>query len=191
MNFHLRSLATQPSFHEPGCKRASSPRPTPPWEEWEEREKAPNDKPRAMIGLPRPARNERGEGWGEGLFLCSWSQCMRKVERQLMTQNSKLYSFLPIPSNSDQMRPQNIFPLQTTSFLHTSGGSTKPTSLKIMNVLDRSKRTRRQLKTQASKLKTQNSNSTQLQLTPANSSYGHLRKIFLPKPLPFITAPAD
>jgi len=26
----------------------------------------------ATIDLPRPARNERGEGWGEGLFLGSW-----------------------------------------------------------------------------------------------------------------------
>jgi hypothetical protein len=37
----------------------------------------------ATICLPRPARNERGEGWGEGLFLGSWSQCMRRSKRRL------------------------------------------------------------------------------------------------------------
>jgi 4-hydroxybenzoate polyprenyltransferase len=34
----------------------------------------------ATNDLPRPARNERGEGWGEGLFVGSWSQCMRKTK---------------------------------------------------------------------------------------------------------------
>ena len=43
---------------------------------------------RATIGLPRPARNERGEGWGEGLFLGSWSQCMRSRARASSPQPS-------------------------------------------------------------------------------------------------------
>ena len=86
-------------------KRASSPQPSPPEEE---REKAYRNG-RATIWLPRPARNERGEGWGEGLLLPgSWSQCMRKSERRLSMNRAAKRASSPRPSPPEEEREKTL-----------------------------------------------------------------------------------
>ena len=122
----------------------------------------------------------------------------------------------PIPSNSDQMTPQKSFSSQTSSFHPSAGGLRNPAFRKISNRHSRvgttyllrpwiqrnlssrpdwQKTNRRSLPTSSGRPRSRMSSrpsgfvKPRLQLTPAISSYGHVRKVFFPNALPSLAAP--